>query len=55
MSLFIPFKSMDTIHSFHFRGHYSFLSLSLSLSQGPLTKSNYFPSYVDLHPTSSCN
>ena len=32
---------MDTIHSFHF----------LFLSRGPLTESNYFPSYVGLHPT----
>ena len=26
ISLFIPFTSVDTIHSFHVRGHYSFLS-----------------------------
>ena len=43
---------MDNIHSFHVRGHYSFLSLSF-LSRGPLTESNYFPSYVGLHSTSS--
>ena len=35
------FKSMGTIHSFHF----------LFLSRGPLTESNNFPSYVGLHPT----
>ena len=40
-TLFIPFTSVDSIHFFHF----------LSLSQGPLTESNYFPSYVGLHPT----
>ena len=40
-TLFILFTSVDTIHSFHF----------LFLSRGPLTESNYFPSYVGLHPT----
>ena len=50
ISLFIPFKSMDTIHSFHVCGHYSFLSLFF-LSRGPLTESSYFPSYVGLHST----
>ena len=47
-TLFIPFtfffsfgSHVDTIHSFHF----------LFLSRGPLTESNYFPSYVGLHST----
>ena len=44
-TLFIPFTSVDIIHSFHF----------LFLSRGPLTESNFFPSYVGLHPTSSFN
>ena len=48
-TLFIPFTFVDTIHSIHVRGHYSFLSLSF-LSRGPLTESHYFPSYVGLHP-----
>ena len=40
-TLFIPFTFVDTTHFFHF----------LFLSQGPLTESNYFPSYVGLHTT----
>ena len=52
-TLFIPFTSVDTIHSFHVCGHYSFLSLSFL--SGPITESDYFPSYVGLHPTSSFN
>ena len=58
-----------TVHSFQVLGHYSFFSrpwtlflsrpwtlfLSLSFSRGPLSASNYFPSYVSLHSTSSFN
>ena len=50
---FNPFTFVDTIHSFHIRGHYYFLSRSFL--SGPITESNYFPSYVGLHPTSSFN
>ena len=51
-TLFISFHVRGH-YSFHVRGHYLFLSLSFS--RGPLSASNYFPSYVGLHPNCSFN